>query len=445
VYIELIQYFVVRVKISHKMYGVSSCFQKKFINSWKDGKAVILASKGVVNCGGRDLLSWLHMLTLHPLPAVTGWFGNRMKEQQMRAVGMFGLVFLVCIASSAPCWSAAPEQAAATGRLPIATYRTASLVEDTVWSGEVRVEGGVTVAPQATLTITQGTVVRFVAPINGPRPALLVQGRLVAHGSADQPIVFTGNGQEPAGVTWQGILLVGSEKSNLLEHVRIKEAMVGIDALFSRLTVKSVWADRCGTGFRVQDTLFEATGGLVAGCGIGLHLIDAEAAVRGMQVQRNRQGIVCRRGSIAVHSAEIAANEKEGLLVYGSRLSLELNKIMQNGVGLVVENGEGTVKGNRIAQQQTYGVQLASARVRFQNNVVTGNGAAGLLVRDGRAVAFGNSLHANGGFDLVNEGEEEFRAPGNWWGGNDPLTRKRLGGTGPIIVTPVLSQPPPEP
>jgi Right handed beta helix region len=365
----------------------------------------------------------------------------------MKAVGMVGLVFLVVVISSGSCWSAPQESAAIAGWSPVVTYRVATLVEDTVWRGNVLVEGGLTVAPQITLTITPGTVVRFVAlsaEKSEARPALLVQGRLVAQGSADQPILFTGSGKEPAGVTWQGILLVGSEKSNLLEHVRIKEAMVGIDALFSRLTVKSVWADRCGTGFRVQDSLFEALGGLVAGCGIGLHLIDAEAAVRGVQVQRNRQGVVCRRGSIVLQSNEIATNEKDGVLIYGSRLNLEQNKIVQNGIGLVVEGGEGTVRGNRIAHQQGNGVQLTNARIRFQNNLVTGNGATGLLVRDGRAVAFGNALHANGGFDLMNEGQEEFRAPGNWWGGDEPLVGKRLGGTGAVIVTPILSQAPPE-
>jgi hypothetical protein len=362
----------------------------------------------------------------------------------MNAWWTIGIALFLGICTGPAVWGADVGRPAASARQSTTVYRNATLEEDTVWRGDVRVEGGLTIARQATLTVTPGTMVSFSAveaAAGSSRPALLVLGRLLAQGSPDQPVTFSGSGREAETVSWQGILLVGSEKNNLLEHVRIKGAMVGIDALFSRLTIKSVWADRCGTGVKAQDALLEAVGGVYAGCGIGLHLIDTEAALRGLQVQRNRQGIVSRRGSMSLQDADLTANEQEGIVVIGSRLALERTTILQNSIGLQVENGEGVVTGNRIAQQRGAGVVLTNARVRFRENTVTGNGASGLVVRDGRGVAYGNSLFANATFDLQNDGQEEFRAPGNWWGG-DPVQGMRLGGSGPVIVSPFLQQAP---
>ena len=356
-------------------------------------------------------------------------------------------LFFLSIAHGTVGWCAQGERVTAGGRLAPVLYRQGVLADDTAWSGEVIVEGGMTVAPQTTLTIQPGTMVKFVRGSTDPTqslPALMVLGRLVVNGTPEQPVVFTGNGQEAASVSWQGILLVGSEKNNSLVNARIKGAKVGIDVLFSRLTLKSVWADRCGVGMRGQDALIEMQGGGVSGCGLGLQLFDTESSVRGMQIQGNRRGIVTWRGSIMLSDAEFADNEQDGLQVNGSRLSIERNRLLRNGNGMVIDGGEGLVKGNRVAGQRGHGVVLTNARVRFRDNVVTENTLSGLVVRDGRGVAYANALHKNGQFDVLNEGQEEFRAPGNWWGG-EQLVEKRLGGSGPVIFVPVLPQAPPAP
>ncbi len=345
---------------------------------------------------------------------------------------------------------AAPlEKTAAAGQPQRVLIPQNVVVEDTLWSGDVRVEGGVTVAPHATLTVAAGTVVRF-APANDSQsqslPALMVQGRLVVNGTPEQPVLFDGigNGASAGAVSWQGILLVGSEKNNMLSNTRIKGAKVGIDALFSRLVLKSVSADRCGIGIRGQDALIDAHDGIMSGCGTGLQFHDTEAAVRGTKIQRNRLGLMSKRGSLLLQDVECADNELDGLQTTGTRLNLENNRLLRNAIGMLIEGGEGIVKGNRITGQRGNGVVLTNARVRFRDNLVTGNAGSGLVVRDGKGVAFANALHKNGQFDLLNEGQEEFRAPGNWWGGADPLVSKRIGGTGAVIVMPLLPQAPSE-
>src|SRR5665647_1626261 len=58
---------------------------------------------------------------------------------------------------------------------PAVVYGNRLLSEDTVWRGEVLVEGVVAVAPQATLSIEPGTVVRFRRR-GAQAPLIVVQG-----------------------------------------------------------------------------------------------------------------------------------------------------------------------------------------------------------------------------------------------------------------------------
>lgn len=365
-------------------------------------------------------------------------------------MGLAAVVAMIVLgAVMADGWAAPLEKTLVTAQPQPVLLQQNVLAEDTLWSGNVRVEGGVTVAPHATLTVAAGTVVRFAPANNGQGqslPALMVQGRLVVNGTPEQPVLFagTGNGAPAGAVSWQGILLVGSEKNNMLSNTRIQGAKVGIDALFSRLVLKSVSAERCGIGIRGQDALIDAHDGIMSGCGTGLQFHDTEAAVRGTLIQRNRLGLMSKRGSLLLHDVECADNELDGMQITGTRLNLENNRLLRNAIGMLIEGGEGVVKGNRITGQRSNGVVLTNARVRFRDNLVTGNAGSGLVVRDGKGVAFANALQANGQFDLQNEGQEEFRAPGNWWGGADPLLSKRIGGTGTVIVMPLLPQAPPE-
>lgn len=344
---------------------------------------------------------------------------------------------------------APPEGTSTSPRQAQKVFRNLVLTEDTFWSGDIKVEGGVTVAPQATLTVAAGTTVNFAVTGEGRNislPALLVQGRLAVNGTPEQPVIFTGIGPVPdnSTVSWQGILLVGSEKNNILSHTRIKGAKVGIDTLFSRLNLKSVWADRCGIGIRAQDVLIELQGGVVSGCGTGLQLYDTEAALRGTQVKGNRLGIQSQRGSLLLQEIECSENEFDGLQATGSRLSLDGNRFIRNGNGMSIEGSEGIVRRNRIIEQRRHGVVLSNARIRFRDNLVTGNAGSGIVVKDGRGVAIANALHGNGQFDLQNDGQDEFRAPGNWWGGGDPRENNRMGGNGPVVLHPLLPQAPPE-
>ncbi len=119
-------------------------------------------------------------------------------------------------------------------------YDGAVLTEDVTWRGSILVKGFVVVAPQATLRIDPGTVVRFAATAAQQLPNLVVQGRLHAAGTGERPIMLTSDRSRPARGAWGGIVLLSTEKRNLLEHCRIEYAETGIDLRFSTITLKTV-------------------------------------------------------------------------------------------------------------------------------------------------------------------------------------------------------------
>lgn len=327
---------------------------------------------------------------------------------------------------------------------PDAVYRDAVLTEDMVWRGEVLVEGGVTVAPQTTLTVAPGTVVRFKKSGAGAKGVLLVQGRIMVKGTLAKPVLFTANFAEPLAGDWQGVVLLSSEKKNSIEHLRLKGAETGLDAAFSSVTVTNSFFSQCQTGVRLQDTLATLTGGGISSCGLGLALYDSEAELRDASINGNRQGGAVVRTSLALSGSTFDNNTREALIVESSRIRIAGAGFTSNGSGLRLAACDGMVTGSMFRGNAEYGLLLARSRVRVNGNEITGNGTFGLQVEDGQGIAWGNQFAGNGRYDVYNAGTEDFRAIGNWWEvpadamGSRIYDRQANAGRGRVYYLPVL-------
>ena len=345
-----------------------------------------------------------------------------------------------------------PRHLAATGA-PDIICGTKLITEDSSWHGEVLVTGVVTVAPQATLTIEPGTVVRFAGG-GAPSPpgsggGLLVQGRLVANGTTSGPIVLTSLFAEPMRGDWQGIVLLGSGKKNILEECTLEGAEIGIDASYSTLTLKNTRIVRCGTGMRLQDTVFSSDGGSVVNCELGIDLLDSEAELIDGNFSGNSRGVISDRSSLYLAGGSFTRNNVVALKADHSRVTISGGNFSNNGSGLLLGSSRGSVSRNTFAGNADCGIALADSRVRVQGNSITKNGKAGLRVADGQGLAWGNSFIGNGGYDLVNDGREEFRAMANWWGVSAEagierriLDRQTDGQRGRVIYYPPLTEKP---
>jgi len=342
--------------------------------------------------------------------------------------------------------SDSPRKTALAAGSPDFSYRDAYLSEDTTWRGEVLVEGGVTVASPATLTIEPGTVVRFRRGRKGAtNPVLVVQGRIQTNGTEQKPVVFSSAYEEPLPGDWLGIIVLGSEKKNVVRYARITGATTGLDVLFSTINVQSVFIGNCGTGLRVQDSLFAMAGGGARDCLVGAELDDSEADIKEASFSGNKRGVVALRTSLHLVDALLEGNVGQALLADDCRILLAGCRFSANGSGLSLSAGEGTVTASTFAGNGEYGLHLGKSRTKITGNEITKNGRYGIWVDDGRGIAWGNAIFANGSYDLYNSGTDDFLAIGNWWGDakEDEIARHiyveaRPGDRGRVLYRPVL-------
>jgi len=302
--------------------------------------------------------------------------------------------------------------------IPGFSYHNELLTEDTEWFGEVVVNGVLTIAPQATLTIAPGTMIRFHSPASEKTglPVLIVQGRIVATGSADKPIVFRSDLPDVKFGNWQGIVLLASERKNLMENCRVDGAETGLTASFSSIVMKNSYFKNCRTGLRFQDCLVQISGGGAAKCELGLNLHDSEADISGTEFSGNRIGIALRRTSFYLSRSVISDNELEAVSAEESKLILQGNLFSKNGRGITLSSCEGLLAHNIINKNMNYGISLSASRVKVNANDITQNSGIGIRVTDGKSITWGNSITANGRYDLYNAGAEGYMAIGNWWG-----------------------------
>ncbi len=260
---------------------------------------------------------------------------------------------------------------------------------DTIWSGEVVVEGTVLVARAATLVIAPGTVIRFKrVDRDGDGVGdgeLRVIGRIVARGTPEQPIRLMSAEQKPRAGDWSYLLLFTSGEENVIEYTIFEHAFTGLQVHFSR------------------------------------------AAVRDATFRNNREGIRFGRAELEIEHNEIRNNEigiryhrLEGpVKIYG-------NLIKENGVGLfLVPSPQKYVD----FSEDTYITDIRyNTPPIIKNNFISDN------------------LRYN--YQLGERLSTDIQVGGNWWGSADVVQirrtvfdRARDPELGSVTILPILSTP----
>lgn len=294
---------------------------------------------------------------------------------------------------------------------PDLSYQDAFLTEDTTWNGVISVEGGVTVAPQTTLTIEPGTTIRF-----RKNAALLVHGRLSVKGSPDRSVRFTSEFVQAEPGDWQGIMLLGSEKNNQIEHCLVEGADTGISAAFSHISLKSSSIEACRTGARFVDSLATVQHGSFRKNDVGINISDSEVDIRQSDCSGNRQGVLANTSSVSIERGTLNGNGDQAIFLIDSRVGIRGTDMTGNGSGVACTQSQGSIVGTRIVDNQGIGIRAERCRLRMTGNEVTGNAGVGVNVKEGAVIGWDNIFANNGGFDVYNGGKEEVTVIGNWWG-----------------------------
>ena len=162
-----------------------------------------------------------------------------------------------------------------------------------IWSGEVRIQGTVTVKKEGSLTILPGSRILF-ARIDRDGDAIgdaeiYVEGTLLARGTAAEPILFSSAASAPQPADWKFIYLDYARQAELA-HVIVEYAYSGVQIHFCKA--------------RVVDSEFRYNVD-------GVRFSTANVEVAGNRIHHNTHGIRYeeRRGSGRVHDNEIVDND----------------------------------------------------------------------------------------------------------------------------------------
>lgn len=138
----------------------------------------------------------------------------------------------------------------------------AYITEDTTWSGTVVLRGQNVVRRGVTLTLLPGTVVKFSwIDEDGDDIGdgeLTVEGRLIARGTRNNPILFTSAKESPAPKDWT-FVQISVSKNSLVEHCIFEYAFSGLQVHYSTATIhKSLFRNNFeGIRFSTTDILIE--------------------------------------------------------------------------------------------------------------------------------------------------------------------------------------------
>jgi hypothetical protein len=284
------------------------------------------------------------------------------------------------------------------------------LSEDTLWSGAIRVDGIVTVAPQATLTIMSGTVIRF-----GVNSGIFVLGRIVARGSTALPITFTSQYPDSAVSDWYGIVLTGTAKKNIFEHLKIQGAEAAIHARHSSIELKQLQIENSAFAIKLADSIASIKESTVTACSNGISSLKSEVDLDSVVIEKGRTAISAISSSLTAVGLKISSSAESAFVSEKSNLRIEKSVFSDNVAGAKVSNCEGSLNGSKFMDNAGAAVVLTGSMLQFSANHVSGN-KVGLQLNDNLSAVWGNSLHSNSSYDLLYLGDDKMYAGGNWFG-----------------------------
>jgi hypothetical protein len=319
---------------------------------------------------------------------------------------------------------------------PAFTYRSDSIVEDSHWRGLVLLEGWITVAPQATLFIHPGTVIRV-----GNGGGILVQGRLALKGEKDSPIVITSLYDESRPSDWQGIFFSGTDKNNSLENVRIEGGGTAINARFSSFSAKNISISNSAAGVQLQDGAASLAEASFIGSGVGIAVSNSELELDSVSFEGPGVGIVATASALIASDILIKGSSSTGLSAEESQLKIERLTAIGNETGARLKKCEGSISSSFFRNNRESGAVLTSSRIKMTGNLFTGN-RIGLQLDDNLPAVWGSSFYNNKSYNLLYLGEGKLFFGGNWFGtaGSNELENTIFSKhTGSILLDPLLT------
>jgi hypothetical protein len=168
---------------------------------------------------------------------------------------------------------------------------------DTVWAGEVLIEGVVLVGRKATLRIKPGTTVRFRKTDRDNDgigdSEIRILGRVLAEGKPESPILFESAEHHPRPRDWSYLLIFTSGKKSSIDYCRFRHAFSGVQVHFSTAVISNSIFEENNEGVRFGRARLSITNNLFQNNEVGIRFTRMEGPVRitRNEITENRRGI----------------------------------------------------------------------------------------------------------------------------------------------------------
>ncbi len=176
-------------------------------------------------------------------------------------------------------------------------FRDQVIRHDTVWSGEMTVDGVIVVAAGARLTILPGTTVRF-AWRDRNRDGIgdgeiRVLGEIRATGTEERPVRFIAAEPGAGPARWSYLMLYAASGRNVIKRCRFSGAFSGMQVHFSTAVIEDCVFSDNNEGLRFGRADITVQGNRFTGNNIGIRFtrMEGPASIRGNLISRNGTGI----------------------------------------------------------------------------------------------------------------------------------------------------------
>lgn len=169
---------------------------------------------------------------------------------------------------------------------------------DTAWSGDILVNGVVSVKRGATLTIEPGTTVRFRKldrDSNGIGDGeILIEGRIIARGTAAKKIIFTSAAEQPRTRDWSYVNVLATETMNIFEHCVFEYGYSGMQIHYSNAEVRNSVFRKNSEGLHFNTVNLIAENNFISGNDVGIKFtrLEGNVLVARNEITNNGIGIL---------------------------------------------------------------------------------------------------------------------------------------------------------
>lgn len=316
-----------------------------------------------------------------------------------------------------------------TARNESLVYNNLHITNDTVWEGNILIEGICTVEAGAVLKIRPGTLIDFVwkdENMDGiGESSIYVFGTLLAEGEKNMPIVFSSDSRtgkmrryvSNSKFLWEGLYFIASEGDpNVLQYCKFKNANRALHSHFSKVEMTNTIVFNNGFGFQFQESEIEIKDSIFNGNYTALRFRNSKAVVTNSVFFDNYSAVHSFRSDIIFEKNVIKDNCLEGLRFKESTGNISNSLIVKNRYGILVQEGELTIDDNSVSKNELDGIAGNNSKLNIGRNYILDNGLNGISLNNSEAVLNNNNITGNRKFNLDNKGPLKIEAANNFWG-----------------------------